>query len=95
MIESTAVRDTMLEFYERIVANDVGSFDRLVADHPALLVIGPTPGEWISDRDLLRAGFETDGYAIVAGPRPRGWEAGDLGWFVDEPTFDFRSACLR
>jgi len=89
MIESTAVRDAMLEFYDRIVANDVGSFDRLVADDAALLVIGTAPGEWITDRARLRKGFEVDGYGIVPGPSPAGWEAGELGWFVDEPRFDF------
>ncbi len=89
MIESTAVRNAMLEFYDRIAANDVASFDRLVADSPALLTIGTAPGEWITDRARLRKGFETDGYRIVPGPAPLGWEDGALGWFVDEPTFDF------
>ena len=89
MIESTTVRDAMLEFFAGIAANDADSFDRLVADDPALLVIGTSPGEWITDRMRLRKGFETDGYRIVPGPAPRAWEGGELGWFVDEPTFDF------
>lgn len=36
MTEATAVRETMLEFYERMEANVVTAFDRLVADDATL-----------------------------------------------------------
>jgi len=39
MIESTAVRETMLEFNDRIEANVVTAFDRLVADDPTLVSV--------------------------------------------------------
>jgi hypothetical protein len=79
----------MLDFYERITSSDIGSFDRLVSTDPSVLVIGTDPGEWVTERDRLRFGFEAEGLGIAAGPEPAGFEAGDVGWFVDRPTYTF------
>ena len=86
MRESAAVRDAMLRFYDRLSANDVASFDRVVSSDPATLVIGTAPGEWVTERPSLRFGFETEGVRIDPGPNPRGYESGSMGWVVDEPT---------
>jgi hypothetical protein len=80
---------TMLDFYERVSTSDVQSFDRLVSADPTTLVIGTAPGEWVTERDRLRFGFEMEGVAIDAGPSPAGHAAGDAGWFVDEPVYRF------
>jgi hypothetical protein len=79
----------MLDFYARISASDVASFDRLVSTDPSVLVIGTAPGEWVTERDRLRFGFEAEGLSITAGPAPAGFEQGATGWFVDEPTYTF------
>jgi hypothetical protein len=89
MERSTAVRDTMLRFYDRVSASDVTAFDELVSADPATLVIGTAPGEWITERERLRYGFEAEGLRITAGAEPTGWENGAVGWFVDEPTYSF------
>jgi ketosteroid isomerase-like protein len=89
MHPSPTVRDTMLDFYARISANDVDSFDRLVSTDPATLVIGTSPGEWVTERERLRFGFEAEGLAIVPGSTPAGYEHGQVGWFADEPTYTF------
>ena len=89
MEHSGEVRDTMLRFYERLTAGDVASFDRIVSSDPATLVIGTSPGEWVMDRAALRYGFEAEGMGIERGLRPTGYERGDVGWFVDEPTYVF------
>jgi hypothetical protein len=89
MKPSENVRDAMLDFYGRLSANDVDSFDRLVSGDPSTLVIGTAPGEWVTDRDRLRFGFEAEGLAIRPGPSPAGHENGDAGWFTDEPTYVF------
>jgi SnoaL-like domain len=89
MRESAEVRDAMHRFYERLSASDVASFDRLVSSHPATLVIGTAPGEWVTERDRLRFGFETEGVAMTPGDRTMGYEEGELGWVVDEPTMEF------
>jgi hypothetical protein len=86
---SDEVIRAMLHFYERISAKDVASFDRLVSADPATLVIGTAPGEWVTERDRLRFGFEAEGLAMEAGGRPAGYEQGEMGWFVDEPTYTF------
>jgi ketosteroid isomerase-like protein len=51
MKTSSDVKETMLRFYERLSANDVGSFDALVSADAATLVIGTAPGEWVTDRE--------------------------------------------
>ena len=89
MQRSGDVRDAMLRFYERLSSGDVASFDRLVSGDPATLVIGTSPGEWVTERARLRYGFEAEGMGIVPGPRPVGFERDDVGWFVDEPTYVF------
>jgi SnoaL-like domain len=88
MQQSAEVRDAMLRFYDRLSASDVASFDQLVSQDPATLVIGTAPGEWVTDRDRLRFGFETEGVRIQAG-EPAGYEEGSLGWMVDDPVFSF------
>ena len=88
MHDSAAVRDAMVRFYDRLSAGDVASFDDLVSAHPATLVIGTAPGEWVTERDRLRFGFEAEGLRIEPGA-PNAYEEGALGWVVDEPTFFF------
>ncbi len=89
MLRSDAVRDAMLRFMERLSANDVESFDGIVSSHPASLVIGTAPGEWVTERERLRFGFEMEGVGIAPGADPAGWESGDLGWYTDEPTMSY------
>ena len=88
MRQSANLRETMLRFYDRLSAGDVGSFDDLVSREPATLVIGTAPGERVNDTAGLRAGFEAEGVSFEAGD-PLGYEEGSLGWVVDEPTFFF------
>jgi hypothetical protein len=85
MQPSTDARDTMLRFYARLSANDVRSFDELVAMTPATLIIGTAPGEWVTERERLLFGFETEGVRMEGGD-PQGWEEGTAGWVVDQPT---------
>ena len=89
MQESTAVKDAMLRFYDRLSANDVESFESIVSSQPATLVIGTAPGEWVTEPERLRFGFETEGVRMEAGPDPQGYESGSMGWVVDEPTMFF------
>jgi SnoaL-like domain len=88
MRQSDEVRAAMLRFYDRLSASDLESFDQLVSRHPAALVIGTAPGEWVTERERLRFGFETEGVRIEPG-EPAGYEEGTLGWVVDQPTFHF------
>ena len=85
----------MLRFYERLSAKDVASFDLIVSTDPATLVIGTAPGEWVTERDRLRFGFEAEGLEIEAGTSPVGWANGDTGWFTDEPTYVFPGGAGR
>ena len=89
MQPSTDVRDAMLRFYDGVSASDVASFDEIVSPD-AVVVIGTAPGEWVTERDRMRFGFETEGLRIDAG-HPQGFEEGSMGWVADEPTFHFGS----
>ena len=87
MEQSTAVRDAVLAFYRGVSTKDIARFDELVSAHPATLVIGSAPGEWVTERPRLRFGFEAEGLAVESGERPTGWSEGPMGWFIDEPRF--------
>jgi hypothetical protein len=89
MQPSDGVRDAMLRFMDRLSSSDVASFDSIVSSDPAALVIGTAPGEWVVERDRMRFGFEVEGVTMRPGERPMGWELGDAGWFVDEPTMTY------
>lgn len=66
----------------------MASFDDVVSSHPATLVIGSAPREWVTERDRLRFWFEAEGYTVDLDD-PKAYEEGDLGWVVDNPTFHF------
>lgn len=89
MERSEAVRDTVLEFYRAISANAVERFDEQISADPATLMIGSAPGEWVTERERLRYGFEAEGLTIDPGPEPIGYREGSMGWFVDEPSYGF------
>jgi hypothetical protein len=88
MRHSGEVRDAMLRFCDRLSAGDVASFDELVSQESATLIIGTAPGEWVTERDRMRFGFEAEGLRLEA-KDPVGYEEGSLGWVVDQPAFVF------
>ena len=89
MQTSAEVRDAMQRFYDRLSASDVGSFDELVSQETGTLIIGTAPGEWVTERERMRFGFEAEGVRLEARDDPTGYEEGSMGWFVDERTFIF------
>jgi hypothetical protein len=88
MHQSEEVREAWLRFCDRLSASDVASFDELVSDDPAALVIGTAPGEWVTERERMRFGFEAEGVRLEV-RAPLGYEEGSLGWVVDRPAFVF------
>lgn len=48
-------------------AKAIHSFDEIVSGDEAALVIGTAPGEWVTERERLRYGFETEGFTLDAG----------------------------
>ncbi len=66
MRQSEEVRNAMLRYCEGISASDVARFDELVSQEPATLIIGTAPGEWVTERDRLRYGFEAEGVRFEA-----------------------------
>ncbi len=88
MQQSEEVRDAMLRFCASLSAGDVASFDELVSQESATLIIGTSPGEWVTERERMRFGFEAEGVRLEA-KDPVGYEEGSLGWVVDQPAFVF------
>lgn len=88
MSPSTEVRDTMLEFYRRMLAGEAEEANDLISRDPAVIFIG-SAGEWVDDQDTLRSGTQVPGEGLVAGPNPVGYANGDVGWFADQPEWLF------
>ena len=88
MAPSTEIRDTMLEFYRRMLAGESDEANDLISRDPALVFIG-SAGEWVDDQDALRAGTQEAGEGLEPGPNPVGYANGDVGWYVDQPTWQF------
>jgi hypothetical protein len=93
MQRSAGVEQAVRRFYERFSANDVDGFDAGVSAEEDGLIIGTGPTEWYEGRDAWIGAYAEQiaaipGIRIEAG-RPRGWEAGDVGWASDRPTFIF------
>lgn len=88
MSPSTDVRDTMLEFYRRMLAGESAAANDLISRDPTMIFIG-SAGEWVDDQATLRGGTQVDTEGLEAGPNPVGYANGDVGWFADQPEWVF------
>ena len=88
MAPSDEVSATVLEFYRRMLAGDADGANDLISWDPALVFIG-SAGEWVDDQASLRSGRLDPGEGLEAGSHPSGFARGDVGWFVDQPTWRF------
>ena len=88
MTASPEIRDTMLEFYRRQIDGESDAANDLISHDPALIFIG-SAGEWVDDQATLRAGTQVAGEGLLPGPNPVGLANGDVGWFADQPTWQF------
>jgi len=88
MRPSSGITATMLEFYCRMLEGDADGANDLISYDPALVFIG-SAGEWVDDQDSLRNGRLDPGEGLEPGANPTAWERGDVGWFVDQPTWIF------
>ena len=62
---SVGVRQAWLRFCERLSTGDVASFDELVFQEPAALIIGTAPGEWVTERERMRFAAEEAAHSSV------------------------------
>jgi ketosteroid isomerase-like protein len=88
MVPSTEIRDTVLEFYRRMLAGEADAANDLISRDPALVFIG-SAGEWVDDQATLRSGTQVPGEGVVAGTNPVAYADGDVGFFADQPTWHF------
>ncbi len=88
MAPSVEVRDTVLEFYRRMLAGEAEAANDLITRDPAMIFIG-SAGEWVDDQATLRSGTQVDTEGLEAGPHPVGYANGDVGWFADQPEWVF------
>ena len=88
MSPSIEVRDTMLEFYRRMLAGESDAANDLISRDPAMIFIG-SAGEWVDDQVTLRSGTQVPGEGLEVGPNPVGYANGDVGWFADQPQWLF------
>jgi hypothetical protein len=88
MAPAPDVRETMLEFYRRMLAGESDAANDLISHDPALVFIG-SAGEWVDDQATLRSGTQVPGEGVVPGPDPVAWADGDMAFFADRPTWLF------
>jgi hypothetical protein len=88
MAPSAEIRDTMLEFYRRMLAGEAEGANDLISRDPAMIFIG-SAGEWVDDQATLRGGTQVETEGLEAGPNPVGYASGDVGWFADQPAWIF------
>jgi hypothetical protein len=88
MAPSTEIRETVLEFYRRMLAGESDAANDLISRDPALVFIG-SAGEWVDDQATLRGGTQVPGEGVVAGSNPVAYADGDMGFFADQPTWHF------
>ena len=88
MVPSPEIRDTMLEFYRRMLAGESDAANDLISKDPAVVFIG-SAGEWVDDQAALRSGTQVGGEGLVAGPQPVAYAEGEMGFFADQPIWHF------
>jgi hypothetical protein len=88
MAPSVEVKETVLEFYRRMLAGEGEAANDLISRDPAMIFIG-SAGEWVDDQDALRSGTQVETEGLEAGPNPVGYANGDVGWFADQPDWVF------
>lgn len=88
MAPSAEIRDTVLEFYRRMLAGEGDAANDLVSRDPALVFIG-SAGEWVDDQAVFRSGTQVETEGLEAGPAPVAYANGDVGWFADQPRWVF------
>lgn len=88
MAPSSEIRDTMLEFYRRMLDGESDGANDLISTDPATLFIG-SAGEWVDDQAVLRGAGQVATEGLVAGDKPVAYASGDVGWFADQPSWLF------
>jgi ketosteroid isomerase-like protein len=88
MTASAEIRDTMLEFYRRMLDGESAEANELISTDPATLFIG-SAGEWVDDQAVLRGATQVATEGLVAGDAPVAYANGDVGWFADRPDWVF------
>lgn len=88
MAPSAEVRDTMLEFYRRMLAGEAEGANDLISRDPTMIFIG-SAGEWVDDQATLRGGTQVETEGLEPGPDPVGYANGGVGWFADQPEWVF------
>ena len=88
MAPSSEIRDTMLEFYRRMLDGESDGANDLISTDPATLFIG-SAGEWVDDQAMLRGAGQVATEGLVAGDNPVAYASGDVGWFADQPSWLF------
>ena len=88
MAPSSEIAETMREFFRRMLAGEAEAANDLISRDPALVFIG-SAGEWVDDQATLRSGKQEPGEGMIPGLAPQAWARGDVGYYVDRPTWLF------
>ena len=91
MKTSSPVIDGLRAFYDAFNTGEAEAFGRRISTGAGVSVIGTAPGEGHQNRDAwieaYRQGIAAAGLRLEAGDSPGGWEEGETGFALDQPTF--------
>lgn len=91
MKTSAAVIDGLAAFYAGYDSHHPERFASTLATGEGISVIGTAPGEGREGREAWVDGYARSipelGMRLEAGPEPRGYAEGDVGFAVDHPRF--------
>ena len=91
MEHSPAVIEGLAAFYAAYGSHDPERFAAALASGDGVSIIGTAPGEGRPDREAWVQGYAGSvpqlGLRLEAGPQPRGYADGNVGFAVDQPRF--------
>jgi hypothetical protein len=94
MPRSEAVKQAMLQFYDRLASGDAEAVGDIISAEEDALVIGTDWDQWEDGRDAWISAYtiqteETPQFRIEPGSELRGYEEGLIGWAADRPHWVF------
>jgi ketosteroid isomerase-like protein len=88
---STAVKQTVLRFYEALTTGNASAIQDLMSRQEGVLAIGTDPQEWWGGYDTITSVFKSQleemggGFPIESGSL-QAFSEGSVGWAADQPV---------
>jgi ketosteroid isomerase-like protein len=81
--------DAVRRYYDALATGDPETIERISSDDEGAIAIGTDPDEWWEGAREIKAQLReqlTEGQLTIKPGHPRIAQAGDVGWFADQPA---------